>query len=93
MWCPELAKVPNEYIHDPWNMPKALQKTLGVQIGGEKPAGANKDDDSISFYPAPIACTKYTSPEAAKKVKRTSKPSTAPRYMTLGTFMAKGKKK
>ena len=64
MWCPELAKVPNEYIHDPWNMPKALQKTLGVLIGGDEPT-----------YPEPISCAKYTSAEAAKKMKRKSAPA------------------
>jgi len=21
-WCPELQNVPDDYIHDPWNMPK-----------------------------------------------------------------------
>ena len=24
-WVPELANVPTDYIHDPWNMPKSLQ--------------------------------------------------------------------
>lgn len=24
MWVPELDKVSNDYIHDPWNMPKDL---------------------------------------------------------------------
>ena len=24
-WCPELKKVGNDYIHDPWNMTKSLQ--------------------------------------------------------------------
>ena len=23
-WCPELENVPDDYIHDPWNMPKDL---------------------------------------------------------------------
>jgi len=30
MWCPELKNVPNDYIHDPWNMPIALQKSTGI---------------------------------------------------------------
>ena len=65
MWCPELADVPAEYIHDPWNMPSSLKKKLKIQIGGEKPM-----DESVSWYPEPINCSKYTSPEAAKKMKR-----------------------
>jgi len=82
MWCPELQRVPAEYIHDPWNMPSTLKKQLKVQIGGEKPA-----DETIDFYPAPINCAKYTSPEAAKKMKR--KP--AAKQATLGSFAAKSK--
>lgn len=42
-------------------MPKALQKKLKIEIG-EKPT-----DDSLSFYPAPITCSKYTGPEAQIK--------------------------
>jgi len=34
IWCPELAQVPNNYIHDPWNMPKGLQKMLKLELGG-----------------------------------------------------------
>lgn len=66
MWCPELADVPDDYIHDPWNMPKSLQKASGVQIGGTE----DPENTSIKYYPAPIPCAKYTSPEAAKKIKR-----------------------
>mmetsp|Transcript_39475 Transcript_39475/g.51677 ORF Transcript_39475/g.51677 Transcript_39475/m.51677 type:complete len:84 (+) Transcript_39475:1008-1259(+) len=83
MWCPELADVPNEYIHDPWNMPLSLQKQYKVRIGGEKPT-----DESTSYYPSPVNCAKYTSPEAAKKIKR--KPAVG-KQSTLGAF-AKAKK-
>ena len=67
-WCPELSSVPDDYIHDPWNMPKTLQNKVKVQIGGTRQPG--KAD--IQFYPKPIECTKYTSAEAARKVKRKS---------------------
>ena len=56
MWCPELKDVPLEYIHDPWNMPKSLQKSSNISIGED--------------YPLPITCLKYTDPEVAKKQKR-----------------------
>lgn len=52
-WCPELKKVPLEHIHEPWNMPIAVQKQCGVLI--------NRD------YPRAIECLKYTDPAAAKK--------------------------
>lgn len=29
-WCPELKEIQSDYIHDPWNMPKSLQKSTGV---------------------------------------------------------------
>ena len=73
---PELENVPDDYIHDPWNMPKILQKNCSVQIGGKKPENAETD-----YYPEPIKCDKYTTLEAAKKIKRpggakiTSKPA------------------
>ena len=55
-WCPELKTCPNDYIHDPWNMPENLQKKCGVTIG--------------ETYPRAIECLKYTDPEKAKKEKR-----------------------
>lgn len=33
MWVPELARVPNNYIHDPWNMPRGQRKMLKITIG------------------------------------------------------------
>ena len=70
MWCPELANVPNSYIHDPWNMPASVKKESGVSIVPYKEcmkAPREKGDT----YPLPIKCDKYTSAEAAKKMKRT----------------------
>merc|ERR1712086_748 len=55
-WCPELEGIRSDYIHDPWNMPKSLQNSTGVQIGTQ--------------YPTVIKCLKYTNPEVAKKQKR-----------------------
>lgn len=36
-WVPELAKVPNKYIHSPEKMPEAMQKELGLIIGKDYP--------------------------------------------------------
>merc|ERR1712070_1134136 len=59
IWCPELKTVPTDFIHDPWNMPKSMQKQTGVTIGED--------------YPQVIKCLKYTNPEVAKKQKREAK--------------------
>jgi deoxyribodipyrimidine photo-lyase len=85
-WIPELANVPNDYIHDPWNMPKILQTNHKVQIGGEKPA-----DSSVAHYPYPIPCDKYTSAEAAKKIKRSS-PKSAKDKKMMEQFVAAKKR-
>ena len=69
-WCPELTNVPNAYIHDPWNMPSKMQEQVGVKIvpyNNEMKASTSQTDN----YPKPIQCHKYTSVEAAKKMKRT----------------------
>uniref|UniRef100_A0A7S3FTM4 Cryptochrome/DNA photolyase FAD-binding domain-containing protein n=1 Tax=Strombidium rassoulzadegani TaxID=1082188 RepID=A0A7S3FTM4_9SPIT len=55
-WCPELKAAPLSYIHDIWNLPKALQKSTGIVLG--------------EAYPTVIKCNKYTNPEVAKKEKR-----------------------
>ncbi|MCA9954250.1 MAG: deoxyribodipyrimidine photo-lyase [Anaerolineales bacterium] len=44
-WVPELADVPNDYIHEPWEMPPLVQKSANCQIGS---------DHSGRHYPAPI---------------------------------------
>ena len=35
---PELAKVPNKYIHAPWLMGRLEQEAIGVVIGRDYPA-------------------------------------------------------
>jgi len=37
-WVPELAAVPDAFIHEPWRMPEGLQRAIGVQIGSDYPA-------------------------------------------------------
>ena len=36
-YVPELASVPNKYIHEPWRMPEDVQRTAGVHIGHDYP--------------------------------------------------------
>jgi len=37
-WLPELARVPNEAIHEPWRMTSELQNRVGCVIGKDYPA-------------------------------------------------------
>lgn len=37
-WVPELANIPNEYIHEPWTMPPLLQAETGLRLGDTYPA-------------------------------------------------------
>ncbi|MEZ4769233.1 MAG: deoxyribodipyrimidine photo-lyase [Caldilineales bacterium] len=37
-WVPELADVPDKYIHEPWNMPLAEQRRAGCEVGRDYPA-------------------------------------------------------
>lgn len=37
-WLPELAYVPDEYVHAPWQMPAALQHASRCRIGHDYPA-------------------------------------------------------
>ena len=36
-WCPELKKLPNKYIHKPWEADKAALKQAGVELGNQYP--------------------------------------------------------
>jgi deoxyribodipyrimidine photo-lyase len=37
-YLPELANVPDRYIHKPWSMPEADQRRAGIRIGHDYPA-------------------------------------------------------
>ncbi|MAT98441.1 MAG: deoxyribodipyrimidine photolyase [Anaerolineaceae bacterium] len=37
-WLPELGDVPDDYIHEPWEMPPLVQKSANCQIGEDYPA-------------------------------------------------------
>ena len=36
-WCPELADVPNKYLHEPWAADEATLKKAGVRLGTDYP--------------------------------------------------------
>jgi deoxyribodipyrimidine photo-lyase len=37
-WVPELSRVPDAHVHDPWTMPPDLQAAVGCVIGRDYPA-------------------------------------------------------
>jgi deoxyribodipyrimidine photo-lyase len=37
-WCPELAIVPTAFIHEPWRMPDADARAVGLRLGETYPA-------------------------------------------------------
>ncbi len=37
-WCPELADLPNRWIHQPWNAPEAVLRQAKVTLGHDYPA-------------------------------------------------------
>lgn len=37
-WLPELARVPNRFVHQPWCMPLEVQQVSGCRIGHDYPA-------------------------------------------------------
>jgi deoxyribodipyrimidine photo-lyase len=37
-WLPELARVPDKFIHEPWKMPLDVQREAGCMIGQDYPA-------------------------------------------------------
>lgn len=36
-WCPELAKLPDEWLHQPWQAPVEIIKSIGLQLGQDYP--------------------------------------------------------
>ncbi|MBK5941508.1 cryptochrome/photolyase family protein [Halochromatium roseum] len=49
-WCPELARLPDRFIHQPWQAPASLLAQCGVRLGRD--------------YPAPIVDLKQSRAEA-----------------------------
>ncbi len=37
-WVPEIAKLPNRFLHKPWEAPASLRDHCGVDLGGNYPA-------------------------------------------------------
>jgi deoxyribodipyrimidine photo-lyase len=36
-WVPELARLPNKWVHQPWRAPAAVLQTAGVRLGADYP--------------------------------------------------------
>jgi deoxyribodipyrimidine photolyase len=37
-WLPELSRVPDRYLHEPWKMPLDVQREAGCIVGQDYPA-------------------------------------------------------
>ena len=37
-WCPELARLPDRYLHQPWTAPAGILAAAGVRLGEDYPA-------------------------------------------------------
>ena len=86
-YVPELAAVPDEYIHEPHTMPASLQKKCGVIIGdgmgdnGKKSKGIFQTQQSTKilpskeciYYPSPIVDEKITAKSAKEKLSAVRK--------------------
>lgn len=55
-YCPELAKLPNKYIHKPWVAPQSVLQDAGISLGDN--------------YPAPIVDLKQSRQAALEAFKR-----------------------
>jgi len=66
MWCPELASLPLEFVHEPWKMKAADQEKYGVILG--------------ETYPKPIDCPKYLSSNAYHPPRKQSQPWKMPEH-------------
>ena len=84
-YVPELRNVPNEYIHEPSNMPISVQKKCRVMIGnGEEKPGllgfqtikqstSKMDDRNMTNYPSPIVDEKTSAKVAKDKLSAVRK--------------------
>ena len=63
-WLPELARLPDEWLHRPWLAPPAVLGAAGVRLG--------------TSYPAPIVDLKLSRERALETYARARTPGTAP---------------
>ena len=90
-YVPELHNVPNEYIHEPYNMPVSVQKKCRVMIGNEKNQGGQLGFEHIqqstsnideaeqiqsSNYPLPIVDEKKSAKVAKDRLSAVRKQET-----------------
>lgn len=58
-WLPQLAKLPDKYIYEPWKAPISVQKQAGIKVGSPTSSSSidqqGKDvSNNIYYYPRPI---------------------------------------
>lgn len=80
-YVPELARVPNEHIHEPWRMPLQLQRQIKTRIACTSKRNENEQD--FAFYPKPIVEEKQTAKIAKDKVAAVRKQEDSKRTARL----------
>jgi len=59
-WLPELRDVPVSFVHEPWQMPRVMQKTVGCIIGQDYPAPIIDYDQRTKQARATLAALRKT---------------------------------
>ncbi len=57
-WVPELANVPEAFIHEPWTMPPLIQKECGVIIDRDYPGPIVDHKEAIAYAREQISATR-----------------------------------
>lgn len=57
-WVPELALVPDSFVHTPWLMPEEMQRTAECQIGRTYPAPLVDHAKAVAYARAHIAAVR-----------------------------------
>mmetsp|Transcript_40886 Transcript_40886/g.97871 ORF Transcript_40886/g.97871 Transcript_40886/m.97871 type:complete len:720 (+) Transcript_40886:258-2417(+) len=73
-YVPELANVPDQFIHEPWKMSKSIQLKNRIVVGRQSEVGhTNKVDDGVASYPAPIVDEQESARVAKRKMSAVRK--------------------
>lgn len=62
-WLPELARVPTEFIHEPWLMPWSLQQAVGCVLGTDYPEPIVDHMQAVREARAKFSALRRSNPE------------------------------
>ena len=81
---PELRRVPDRYVHEPWRMPRCAQRECGVRVGSAAAAAAaaevacggvagEGDGSGVLFYPSPVVDAEAAARVAKERISAVHK--------------------